>query len=114
MLGWEILVTPKSDDKRLLASWKVGLGGTAWLDELAKKGLAKDLGGDGYPIRYEVSAGTLTSVLERGVPKHGGPTVIGDDYVHPGDWTGDVRIDLVSLRSLDPQELLDVEAWDQS
>lgn len=122
MLGWEFLVSRQRGDgdedgtgaAPVLARWQAGLGGTKWLDDLVSKGVASDLGGDGYPIRYTVPAGILVAVLGEGPPKHGGPVVIGDDYILPGGWTGNVRIDIARMKELDPSEILLVEAWDQS
>lgn len=122
MLGWEFFITrqtgtgagTRKKDAPLLASWLAGLGGTEWLNDLVTAGVAAHLDGNGYPSLYSVPAGALVEVLRHGLPKHVGPLVIGDDYVLPGGWTGDARIDLASLQSLIPNELLLVEVWDQS
>ena len=90
------------------------MNGTDWLNDLVAKGVVTDLGGDGYPIRYEVSAGAIMAVLALGLPKHSGPPVIGDDYFLPRGWTGDAKMDFARLRAIDPGEILVVEAWDQS
>lgn len=122
MLGWEFFITRQTgtgastpkENTPLLASWLAGLGGTDWLNVLVTAGVAAHLGGNGYPSLYSIPAGALAEVLRHGLPKHDGPLVIGDDYVLPGGWTGDARIDLASLQSLTPNELLLVEVWDQS
>lgn len=122
MLGWEIFIMRRptqggpteSERERLLGSWVTGLGGTDWLTKLAETGGAKDLGGNGYPLAYEVKVGTLVRVLAEGPPKHGGPLVIDDDYVQQPGHVVRVQIDLERLRSLDNDEILLVEAWDQS
>lgn len=113
MLGWELFITRGQNDQSV-ASWLTGINGTNWLDELVSKGLAKDLGGNGYPNKYEANAGVLLSILTKEIPKHDGPLVIGDDYVQmPGD-ISNAKIDLETLRSLSPNEILTIEAWDQS
>ena len=122
MLGWEFFVSRQSDAKSAtprtgkasLPYWKAGLGGTDWINALVSKGLAVDLGGNGYPNRYAVSTGVLIAVLEKGLRKHSAPLVLGDDYVQPSGWTADVNIDVGSMRTLDPLEILIIEAWDQS
>lgn len=122
MLGWEFFIrrqagtatAPRKTNAPLLASWMAGLGGTEWLDDLVSAGIAVHLDGNGYPTRYSIPAGALVEVLGHGLPKHDGPLVIGDDYVVPGGWAGNAKIDLASLQSLAPNELLLVEAWDQS
>jgi hypothetical protein len=111
MLGWEFFVRRQGDESRhdgpsgaTLARWRAGIGGTRWLDDLVTKGVAADLVGNGYPNRYTVPAGAVVTVLGTGLPNHDGPLVIGDDYVLPGAWTGDAKIDLPQLKLLDPNE----------
>jgi len=116
VLGWEFFVSRQSDpdEMRALATWRAGLSGTDWLDDLVAKGMAMDLGGNGYPDRYALSVAALCAALEFGAPKHIDPPVIGDDYITPSGWSSPVTIDRVRLRTLDPNEILVVEAWDQS
>lgn len=116
MLGWEFFVTRRGDeDKALsLASWTSGLDGTDWLDRLVTEGVAIGLGGNGYPNRYLVPAEHLLLMFEKGLPAYGGPLVIGDDYIMPPGWRGQLTVDHRRLRELDPSEQLMVEAWDQS
>ena len=121
MLGWEFFVTrqvgpidPK-DRRPPLARWRVGPGGLRWLDDLVAKGGGRYIGGNkGYPERYAVPAAVVAAVLIHGPPQEDGPPVFGDNYYLPGGWSDDDNIDLVRLRSLDPLEMLLVEAWDQS
>ncbi len=113
MLGWEFFIT-RGQNQQFVASWLAGVGGTRWLDDLVSKGSAKSLGGNGYPDKYEICGEVLSSVLANGVPEHDGALVIGDDYVQmPGHKT-DVKIDMGVIRSLPPDEILTIEAWDQS
>jgi hypothetical protein len=110
MLGWDIFVKRQSDSEKspALAAWETGLGGIDWLEDLVFKG------GDGYPLRYLIPGGTVAAILAQGVPKGTGPLVLGDDYVQPSGWTGRVRVDIARMRTVDPSEMLLVEAWDQS
>ncbi|MDY0006430.1 MAG: hypothetical protein RBS22_06355 [Spongiibacteraceae bacterium] len=122
MLGWQLIIrrgakrAPFDDsvNEQRVASWRAALGGTRWLDDLVESGHALDLGGNGYPCRYVVAVGTLLEMLQSGTPRSEGASVIGDDYVLPGTWTGDEDIALELLYAADPLELLVVEAWDQS
>jgi hypothetical protein len=122
MLGWEIFISRARPEgakgqagrDNLIASWMVGLYGLSWIEDLVAAGKATLLGGNGYPVRFQVSAGTLAGALASGVPAHDSPPVFGDDYVLPRGWTGTAHIDLERLAALDPDEPLVVEAWDQS
>jgi hypothetical protein len=122
MLGWEFFISEQkvtsgagSQEKRpTLACWMAGIGGIRWILDLADKGIVQDLGGNGYPNRYIISAGALLRVLADGIPKYADPPVFGDDYFLPPGWIGEAKIDLEALRALDPFSLLLVEAWDQS
>lgn len=91
-----------------------GLGGLDWLEELVRQGKAVDVGGNGYPCRYKVAAKDVLVKIAAGPPPNDGPFVIGDDYVAPGGWTGNVRIDRAKVSECSPDEGLIIEAWDQS
>lgn len=120
MLGWGFLVIKQSDASRNyeqrspLAEWDAGPGGTGWIERLVSEGKAIGLGGNGYPMKYAAAAATLVAALRSGPPKHAGPAVIGDDYYLPAGWVGRSKIDLQAMETLDPGEILLVEAWDLS
>jgi hypothetical protein len=123
MLGWHIFihrrVSPATaghllDAKSALASWEAGIGGLDWIEALVEAGSASCLGGDGYPISYTARAADVISRLAEGPPKHNGPLVIGEDYVLPGGWVGNVDIRQTRLAGCEPDELLLIEAWDLS
>ena len=118
MLGWGIEIyreVPGGRSKEaLLASWHAGLGGLDWIEALVKQGHAIDLGGDGYPCHYKVTVANLLPSITSGPPLHTGPMVIGDDYVLPAGWIGNVRIDYEKIAACSPDEWLVIEAWDQS
>ena len=121
MLGWYFGVYPQTvhatglnEKDHRLASWEVGLNGAQWIKDLCKIGEAVDLGGNGYPNRYVLTAAALRRARQHGVPKHDSPPVIGDDYFLPSGWIGKVELDRERLNGLAPQTLLAVEVWDQS
>lgn len=122
MLGWYFFIYTQSDRSEdqtagnapKLASWEAGIGGTDWLTDLVNAGRANSLGGNGYPNRFTLTAGVLQSTLRFGLPKHGGFPVIGDDYFLPAGWTGNDQIDFERLQSIDPNEIVLVDVWDQS
>jgi len=75
MLGWEIFITRKEPGlnepsaKPPLASWKTGLNGNAWIKNLVKQGLAKDLGSNGgYPHLYSAKAKEILPIISQGAP----------------------------------------------
>jgi hypothetical protein len=121
-LGWEFIVCKKSDvdaagntnEAPILARWTASLGADRWIEDLAAAGIATDLGGNGYPNRFVAPAAVVVPILMPGPPKHTGPLVIGDDYVHPGGWSGEAEINLARMSALAPTEMLVIEVWDQS
>lgn len=120
MLGWEVMVFRAADatgarsDEPLLATWQTGPFGLQWLNELVKQGKAISLGGDGYPKRYSVRANVLLPIITGGPPPSEGPAVIGDDYFLPKGWNSTVTVDRARVLACSSDELLLVEAWDQS
>ena len=122
MLGWSINVwrqidppdTPARTRRGFVAGWEAGLGGLDWLDALVAGGRAVALGGNGYPLSYELAAAELAAAIGGGPPRHEGPLVIGEDYVRPGGWVGEFELDRPALAACPPGEVLRVEAWDQS
>lgn len=114
MLGWEVMVfRQKGGEQVLVASWHTSVYGLAWLRQLAAAGKALDLGGNGYPNRYVVSAGVLLPILGKALPENASPPVFGDDYVLPAGWSGAVSW-RDAARDCAPEDQLMVEAWDQS
>jgi hypothetical protein len=115
MLGWEVFAFRNSSAKRddLVVHWMTSVFGLDWLDQLVKYGKANDLGGNGYPNRYKVPANVLIPFLSNGLPANRSPLVIGDDYVLPEGWEGEI------VRRQDPatcgsNDTLFLEVWDQS
>jgi hypothetical protein len=122
MLGFGISVFRKGDEKAhidkikdlMLAEWETSVAGLDWLDELVKQNKAVDLGGNGYPLRYSVTAGVLFPILKAGLPGHNSPPVIGDDYMLPRGWNGKLRLNEEKFLACPIGETLIVEAWDLS
>jgi hypothetical protein len=124
MLGFEIFVYRLDlvpDMKKveghgagMLARWMVNMDGLRWLDALVEQGNAYCHSTGGYPERYIVSAKWIVPVLVHGIPKTKSPVVIGEDYVMPANWSGKVELDLGLVATCPPDQLLCVEAWDQS
>ena len=120
MLGWDVLVYRTSEkatgetEKVLLAHRQTSVFGIGWIDELVKGNQAIDLGGDGYPCRYSITAGILFPILLKGLPPNNSPAVIGEDYVLPEGWRGKVIFDQQKISECPEEELLLVEVWDQS
>jgi hypothetical protein len=89
------------------------LDGTYWLDELIATGVATNLGGNGYPDRYMVAAGSLAQLLIHGVPKRYGSIILARG-ADPSTWIANAKIELEQIKAIDPYEQLIVEVWDQS
>ena len=122
MLGWWIVVYAATPDERdqgrskeaVLAQWEIGLGGTAWLDELVAAGNAVQEARDGYPSRYIAKARLVLPLIENGPPRHSGPAVVGDDYVLPPNWKGSFQLHEDRVAQCVPDQILTIDAWDQS
>jgi len=65
------------------------------------------------PITFDGVLG-WTRTLTKGVPKRDGPAVIGENYVLPGSWTGNVIIHPDRIAACPPDKLLTIDVWDQS
>lgn len=96
-----------------LASWSAGIGGIEWLDELCADRKAMR-SGDGYPVRYRSTAGVILPIIAAGIPFGKSPQVIGDDYFLPRNWGGDVKINTGKVKECKSNDILLIDAWDQS
>ena len=124
MLGFEIFVyrmdllqglpAAASKEPARLARWRVNLYGLDWLDALVQEGKAQFQGNAGYPERYTIAAKYVIPVLLGGVPRSRSPLVIGDDYVMPPNWIGDVELHEDRIAACPAEQLLRIDAWDQS
>lgn len=115
MLGWDIFVTgvDTKGKKVTIASWNASLFGCLWLEDLVKQGVAKCLGGNGYPNRYTLPLLVLLEKIIPVPPDGDTPLVIGDDYVRESKTSSFKFHDNVIL-DFDSNTTVEVEAWDQS
>jgi hypothetical protein len=121
MLGWEIFVSRRERkinhlirSSQLVAAWEAGLSGTDWLDVLTQEGKAIDLGGNGYPNRWAASVAGIRPILEKGIPSGKAKLVVGDDDLQQVTLPVYKKLAWDLLANLPPEEMLDIEAWDQS
>jgi hypothetical protein len=116
MLGWEVFVYRHDEEAvdNLIARWKTSAFGLKWIDELVAQGKAHDHGGSGYPCIFTAVAGEFLSRLTSGLPLNGSPVTLGDDYVLPAGWNGELALFPDRIRDCDPGEELLIHAWDQS
>jgi hypothetical protein len=124
MIGWWILVIAQTPEERaagddgvkesVLAKWEASLAGIDWIDALVKTGKAAQVLAGGYPSRYRAVAADVLPQIANGPPAHSGPTVFGDDYVMPGDWSGNVTMHRDRIERCPPSQMLTIEVWDQS
>ncbi len=115
MLGWDILAKGmnKQGEVITIATRSTGQGGCKWLDDLTKQGIGKDLGGHGYPNRYELTLSVLLDKIVPMPPSGPAPLVIGQAYVSEGSISNFKLHDDVIL-DLDFNTVVEIEAWDQS
>lgn len=123
MIGWWIVVAAQSPEERdradnrreaVLANWEVGPGGLEWLYELVRAGKATQLTFNGYPMRFTGLASDILPLLAEGPPAHRGPAIIGDDYVMPANWKGQVIFHQDKIATCSSGQVLTIDAWDQS
>ncbi len=114
MLGWEVFVYRSATPDICIARWMTGMFGLSWIDQLVKDHRALDLGGDGYPRKFGVTAGVLLPIIKAGLPANDSPLVIGDDYVLPEGWSGEVKWNQQEVLACQGGDQLVIEAWDQS
>ena len=123
MLGWWFIVstqTPEEQDEAVrnktasLARWETSINGIKWVQKLVDDGKATQHRANGYPNRYTARAGDVLPLLANGPPAHTGPTVLGEDYVMPGNWSGNIVFDHDAIAACPPDETLTIDAWDLS
>jgi hypothetical protein len=121
MMGWWIVIAQQTPEERdanpdkkssVIASWESSLGGLDWLDELTERGKATQLTKNGYPTRYAAFACDLVPLLVDGPPKHYDLPIIGDGYVMPNGWSGNININQEKLATCPPGQILTIDAWD--
>ena len=119
MLGWGVMVWRDSIElggtrAPIMAHWETGTSGLRWLHLLVDRGLARDLGGNGYPLHYRVRGDAFGQAIGRGLPSNSSPSVVGDDYVLSARFNGKLTLDAERFRQCAADEWLVLEAWDLS
>lgn len=123
MIGWWIIITAPapqeahtSTDRKavVFANWETSAFGIEWIVRLVEQGKAVQLLHEGYPNRYTAIAQDVLPLIAKGPPALDGPTVFGDDYVMPGDWSGNVVLCHDMIAACPPELVLTIEAWDLS
>ena len=113
MLGWQLYI--KQEPDTLIASWCVGLGGLDWLNDLVKRGLAQDLGGNGYPCKYSAKAEViLPKILPSPPINENAKITLGDNYILDSKENWKVKINQEAVKNCNISETLTIEAWDLS
>ncbi len=115
MLGWQIFVNgiDTQNNKKTIASWKTGLSGCDWIDDLVSQGLAIKLGGNGYPNRYTMSFGLFLDKVIPSPPDLVLDQVLSSDEVNEPSNTNFRLHDDVIL-DIDSNTQVEIEAWDLS
>jgi hypothetical protein len=107
MLGWDIRVRREQAPRELpLASWSSGVLGLSWLDDLVRQHRAEDLGGNGYPKRYSMTAAVLFPIITQSVRT--------GEAAAPAGWGEQVNLERERMAACAADERLVLEAWDQS
>lgn len=99
-----------------LATWQADVNGLGWLRDLVDRSDAVHLSDNGgYPVRYTVRADAAIPTLLDGPPHARTRWVTGPtDIVNFDRWPGSTTIDQTAIEECQPDEWLQVEAWDES
>ena len=126
-LGWRISVHRQLSDRdspsadgdvkgARLAIWRAHANGLDWLKGLAESADAFHLSDNaGYPVRYTVRTGAAIPIILDGPPR-----ARTNRFAEPTDMVaydrlpGGAIIDQEALEQCQPDEWLQVEAWDES
>jgi len=125
MLGWHISVYRQLDGGQSpaqfgspegprIAVWQSGVDGLDWLHREVGAGRAINLGGDGYPVRYTATAGTLLPKILDSPPAAREDWLLEAGDIVTEKWEGRTALDRDAAAQCLPDEWLLVEAWDES
>lgn len=108
MLAYEFFIMRQSPSWQTIGRWITK--DIDWILHMLAQGMATKHGGNGYPDKYEITAGALLAAYETGI--------VIDRPMAPAprlpNRAGPEDIDIDLLMSLERDEILYVEAWDQS
>ncbi|MEN7430306.1 hypothetical protein VA599_06070 [Chromobacterium sp. TRC.1.1.SA] len=117
MLGWWIIIAAQSPTEldasatTILAKWEVAPEGINWIVDLVEAGKAEQIKYGGYPNRYAVRATHALPVLADKLLSDTFPTT--NDKMQP-TWLKNVELHPDHIALCSPDQLLVIEAWDQS
>ena len=121
MLGYSLTVHLATEYKLyesgdpFIASWEAGLGGRQWLQALVREGKAKVITQSDFLLEtFAVTAEVLLPIIRSGIPNPKNPVVIGDDYIMPADYLGNITLNEEKISSISNDTELIVEVWDMS
>lgn len=129
MLGWCIVIKaadiPDAEQSTgnkypILAKWDTGADGLSWMNKLVKEGWAVAVWQGGYPNRYKAKATDVLPLLASGgiTPPTDGLWVFGvdegEEYATPPGWMGKLSLDQDAIAACSPDQVLTIDAWDQS
>jgi hypothetical protein len=126
MLGWNTSVyrqrygkdspaTFESPKGERMAVWQTGMYGLRWIKDLAKAGVAIDLGGNGYPCRLTAPAKHILPQIRGGSPPEAND-VWGCDENDTllESWVGKTKVETSVMAQCTDDEWLLIVAWDES
>lgn len=125
MLGWNIGVYRQTENVTLpatvisqvgvrLAVWQTGFEGVDWIDKLVKENKVIDLGGNGYPNRYTVTANNIIPFIKNNPPLAKDVWSSDEGDILTEKWEGKTVLDQSEIEKCPPDEWLIVDAWDES
>lgn len=125
MLGWHISVYRSTGQqfqadnteqavRTRIGVWQTGLGGLDWIDALVQSGKGRQTKAGGYPNSYMIAASHIVPVILAGPPHARSVWLCEPGDVLNDKWVGRTMIDEVAARQCLVDEVLLVEAWDES
>lgn len=128
VMGWHVSVSRQTRRRHRpaanndpqgvrLAVWQARVEGLDWLEELVGSGDAVHVADNGgYPVRYTVRAGAAIPRILDGPPDARTSWAIEptDIIIDADRWPGRTMVDHRAIEACQPDEWLQVEAWDES
>lgn len=122
MSGFLVIISTQTPEQRdagpdvqsELARWETDVGGLRWIDQLVPQGKAKQLLFAGYPLRFTAAARDVLPLIASGPPVYEGLLRQRGNVMTKEGWNGPATMDQAKIADCPPEQILTIDAWDQS